>query len=61
VTLRLSVKTEPAEQFAVERELRLRIKQAFDEVGIEIPFPQRTIWVRQGEAIGIDDGVPPAE
>jgi small-conductance mechanosensitive channel len=27
--------------------LRLRIKEAFDEAGIEIPFPQRTIWINQ--------------
>ncbi len=47
VTIRLSVKTEPAAQFQVERELRLRIKDALDTAGIEIPFPQRTIWLRQ--------------
>jgi len=41
------VKTDPAEQWAVARELRLRIKQAFDQAGIEIPFPQRTIWLNQ--------------
>ena len=46
IAIRLSVKTSPAMQWAVERELRLRIKEAFDEAGIEIPFPQRTIWVR---------------
>ena len=26
--------------------MRARIKKAFDEVGIEIPFPQRTVWIR---------------
>ncbi|MEM7339632.1 MAG: mechanosensitive ion channel family protein [Actinomycetota bacterium] len=49
VSIRLVVKTDPAEQWVVGRELRLRIKEAFDEAGIEIPFPQRTIWVRQDE------------
>jgi len=34
VTLRLVVDTEPASQWSVERELRLRIKEAFDEAGI---------------------------
>jgi small conductance mechanosensitive channel len=50
VTIRLVVKTDPAEQWIVARELRLRIKEALDEAGIEIPFPQRTIWHRQDPA-----------
>jgi moderate conductance mechanosensitive channel len=50
VALRLVVKTEPSKQWAVERELRLRLKNALDEAGIEIPFPQQTIWFRhQGD------------
>jgi moderate conductance mechanosensitive channel len=44
VTIRLVVKTAPNDQFKVTRELRARIKAAFDEEGIEIPFAQRTIW-----------------
>ncbi len=47
ISIRLVVKTDPSEQWAVARELRLRIKEAFDEAGIEIPFPQRTIWLNQ--------------
>ena len=46
ITIRLSVKTEPAEQWSTGRVLRKRIKEAFDEAGIEIPFPQRTVWLR---------------
>ena len=46
IAIRLVVKTEPSVQWKVERELRLRIKEAFDEAGIEIPFPQRTLWLR---------------
>jgi len=37
VKLRLVVKTSPSEQWAVARELRARIKAAFDREGIEIP------------------------
>lgn len=44
VTIRLVVKTTPAEQWRVSRLLRERIKAAFDEAGIEIPFPQQTVW-----------------
>jgi moderate conductance mechanosensitive channel len=47
ITIRLVVKTKPLEQFKAMRELRRRIKAAFDAEGIEIPFPQRTIWVRR--------------
>lgn len=50
VAIRLVVKTEPSQQWAVERELRLRLKEALDHAGIEIPFPQQTVWFRhQGD------------
>ncbi len=55
VAIRLVVKTDPAEQWIVGRELRLRIKEALDEAGIEIPFPQRTVWLRQDEAVPRED------
>lgn len=45
VTLRLVVKTDPMSQWQVQRDLRLRIKEAFDDAGITIPFPQRTVRV----------------
>ena len=46
VVIRLVAKTDPSEQWGVGRILRARIKKAFDEAGIEIPFPQRTVWIR---------------
>jgi small-conductance mechanosensitive channel len=49
VTIRLVLKTAPHDQLKVTRELRARIKAAFDEAGIEIPFAQRTIWHRSGD------------
>lgn len=50
IAIRLVVKTEPSMQWSVEREIRLRVKEALDEAGIEIPFPQQTVWFRhQGE------------
>jgi small conductance mechanosensitive channel len=57
IVLRLAVKTDPGRQWAVSREVRARLKQAFDEHGIEIPFPQRTVWLRgEGESGGGDAG-----
>ena len=35
----------PNEQFNVKREFQKRLKKAFDERGIEIPFPQLTVHV----------------
>lgn len=46
VAIRLVVKTVAGQQWAVARELRRRIKLRLDEASIEIPFPQRTVWMR---------------
>jgi hypothetical protein len=46
VTIRMIIKTVPLEQWVVAREMRRRIKHSFDLLGIEIPFPQRTVWMR---------------
>jgi moderate conductance mechanosensitive channel len=45
ITLRVMMKTAPIHQFKTMRELRKRMKEAFDREGIEIPFPQRTVWM----------------
>ena len=46
VTVRVTLKTAPMEQWAVAREMRQRIKARFDYEGIEIPRPQRMVWHR---------------
>ena len=46
VAIRLMAKTEPGEHWATARELRARLKVALDEAGIDIPFPQRTVWLK---------------
>jgi small-conductance mechanosensitive channel len=40
------VKTHPLKRWPVRRELLRRIKRRFDELGIEIPFPHRTVYNR---------------
>ena len=52
ITIRLMAKTQPGEHFATARELRGRLKGAFDEAGIEIPFPQRTVWMKADRQAG---------
>jgi moderate conductance mechanosensitive channel len=54
ITIRVTVKTQPGAQWALQRALRESIKAALDGAGIEIPFPQRTVWVRHGSADGPD-------
>ena len=64
VEIRLVIKTTPGDQYGIARELRRRIKHAFDDEGIEIPFAQRTLWIRSevGEAdpfdLSEDDATP---
>ncbi len=58
IAIRLVVKTEPSKQWSVERELRLRLKESLDAAGIEIPFPQQTVWLRNQGDHPIPD--PPA-
>ncbi len=48
VKIRIYVKTPPEHKFDAMRELRRRIKKRFDEEAIEIPFPHRMIYTREG-------------
>lgn len=50
ITIRMMVKTAPGAQWALQRALREALKAAFDEAGIEIPFPQRTLWLRNQDS-----------
>jgi small-conductance mechanosensitive channel len=50
ITLRMTVITAPGQQWMLQRALREALKSAFDDAGIEIPFPQRTVWLRNQEA-----------
>ncbi len=48
VSIKIRIKTKPLKQWAVGRELRRRIKNTFDQKGIEIPFPHISVYF--GEA-----------
>jgi len=60
VTLRARIRTRAGAQWAVGRAFNERVKRRFDEAGIEIPFPQRTLWVRTPPGATEHPAVPPA-
>lgn len=49
VVVRARVKTAPSDKWTVAREFNRRIKKRFDELGIEMPFPQTTVWFGEGK------------
>ncbi len=52
INARIVVQVQPGEQFEAERALRRMLKQEFDRQGIEIPFPRRTLYMRQEKQAG---------
>jgi small conductance mechanosensitive channel len=46
VVFKIICKVEAGEQWNIERQLRKRIKDRFDEVGIEIPYPCNNLYMR---------------
>ena len=55
VIIKARIKTRPIKQWAVGREFNRRMKKRFDELGIEIPFPHRTLYFGTPK----DGSVPP--
>ncbi|MDW3177379.1 MAG: mechanosensitive ion channel family protein [Acidimicrobiia bacterium] len=53
VVIRAAVKTDPAEQWTAARIINGRLKKALDEAEIEIPFPQRTVWVKNDDGASL--------
>ncbi len=58
ITLRVTLKTAPMEQWRVARVLRERIKSRFDHEGIEAPYPTSYVMNRTA---GADEAPQPAE
>lgn len=55
LNVRVMFKTPIFENWGAEREFNYRIKKAFDEVGINIPFPQRDLHIiRQAEDAALE-------
>lgn len=55
VTLRARLRTRPGGQWAVGRAYNEAVKKRFDAAGVEIPFPQQTLWFGEPKS-----GEPPA-
>ena len=44
LVIKARIRTKPIQQWTVGREYRKRLKKAFDQNNIEIPFPHRTVY-----------------
>ncbi|MGQ9572135.1 MAG: mechanosensitive ion channel family protein [Dehalococcoidia bacterium] len=53
IAIKILGDTEPIRQWDVMGELRKRLKKAFDEEGIEIPFPHRVLVTKGAKATGV--------
>ncbi len=67
VNIRVMFTTQPLQQWTIGREFRRKIKKRFDELGIEIPFPHRTVYLGEGEpmnarlSVQLSGDKPPSE
>ena len=55
IDIRVLGETIPMRQWDVAGEYRLRVKRKFDELGISIPFPQRSVHIVQESSEGAAD------
>jgi small-conductance mechanosensitive channel len=55
VVIRARIKTDPAARWAVGREFNRRIKQRFDRLGIEIPYPHQKLVIEGGKHPAAED------
>ena len=50
IFIRVRAKTRPSLQWRTERELRLRMKEALDAAGIDIPYPHRKVILQHDQS-----------
>ncbi len=55
IDIKITGDTKPIKQWEVMGELRRRLKKAFDEEGIEIPYPHRVIVTRGAKATDLPE------
>ena len=61
MVLKMRIKTVPLKQWDVGREFRKRLRRRFEQEGIEVPFPERVVKVREDDDRPRDsDKSPPA-
>lgn len=54
ITARIIVQVRPGEQFEADRQIKSLVKRRFDEGGVDIPFPRRTVYVKSLDEGGGD-------
>jgi len=55
IVIKARLKTKPSEHWAVGREYRERLKYAFDQNNIEIPFPHMSVyWAEKIDPLKLD-------
>jgi small conductance mechanosensitive channel len=55
MVLKMRIKTVPLKQWDVGREFRKRLRRLFEQEGIEVPFPERVVKVREDHDRPRDD------
>jgi small-conductance mechanosensitive channel len=58
VTVRVLAKVRPLQHWQTERDLRTRLKKAFDLEGVEIPFARRVVYHRSDEQSAAESPKP---
>lgn len=61
IIIKFFIKTRPLQQWTVKREMLRRIKRRFEDLGVGIPFPHRTLSVRRDAEAQLAEERSPGE